>query len=78
MLFNNYWMNSVGYDNDNFQSRGLWYYLPKRKTEVDNTNQDFDNSRYHAKIKSNYTFYFQAYNFSCGVNDMYENYCLQE
>ena len=65
MLFSNYRRGPVEHDNENYQGRGLCY-LPKPRTEADNTNQGLDiNSRYHAKIESNKTFYFEAYNFSC-------------
>ena len=43
-------LNEVQHDIENYQGRSLRY-PPKPKAEVDNTNQDLDNSRYHAKTE---------------------------
>ena len=48
-------LNEVEYDIENYQGQGLRY-PPKLKAEVDNTNRDLDNSRYHTKTESNNCF----------------------
>ena len=60
LSFNNHLLlDEVGHNRENCQGRSLCC-LPKPKAKADSTNQGLDNSRNHAKTKSN-NWFIQQY-----------------
>ena len=56
-------LDEIEHDSENYQARSLRY-LPKPKTEADNTNQGLNNSRYHAKTEFNNCFIILLHNYT--------------
>ena len=54
-------MDEIEHDSENYQAQSLRY-LPKPKSEADNTNQGLNNSHYHAKTEFNNCFIIPLHN----------------